>query len=340
MNRILVFFVLLLMQSATPFAFAQAQKVKMDVWHLGDPAADGIFYLNTGQAERCMEPELWKRIKSDRKKAARADGDDFSLPLFEKDVELLANVYFVSGRPLQLAIVGGMSFAESERNVLSNIVALISGIVEESGGESVRSGTERNPVRNIRMKNEEEVGFGLEIEQVEDGFAKFRFLHGLEMPPKSAPAAPLRNSRAQALSKVKSGDVAIGIVLNPSAWSELFTGNSKDMKVMRRLFRAMETTDIRIRVEGQIVEVEIKGEFKSPVLAERYSKDLLEALPKVGQMLNGGILAELKPAISGFAVTISAKVRLDLAWESMMSMNANMSSANKNPQNDASAPTP
>ena len=308
---------------------------KPDVWQCSRPDADMLFYLNTGQAERSMDPKLWERIKSDRKQAnkTRVDDDDLSFELFEKDVELLANVYMVSQKPLRLAIEGGMSFARSEQSVLSNIVSMVSEMVADGGGKSTQLGTKQKPVYDFRLKYEDGDDCGLRIEKLDEGFVRFTFLYCLEMPPKHTSVAGTPPSRQQAVSSVRSSDPAIGVVLNTSVWADLFAARNKDMRVLRRLFRAMAVAESRVRVQGNLVHIDLRGVFKSPVLAERYSADLLEALPKLEQMLSGGILAGLKPGISGSAVTISAKVRLDLAWESMMKLNANISEANKDAQN-------
>lgn len=290
-----------------------------DVWKSVDAAADGVFYLNTGQAEKKMDRDLWTRIQNDKEnakkesKAASDGGPDFDL--FKKDVALLANVYIVSKKPLRLAICGEITFDGSEKGVLSNIVAMASEIAKEGEGRYVRGGTRLRPVHELKMNPEGGECISLKIEEKESS-AQFEFLYNLnafQRPNKTEPPP----ARSQAVTNVKNGDSAIGIVLNAPAWSGVFPEDTKDMRVFSRMLRAMDTAEVRVRVDGVEVRTSLVGTFKSEVLAKRYSKDLVDSLPLLSQTYGNGLLVGLEPRLSGRVVSILVRARLDLAWSHM-----------------------
>ena len=328
---------------AVAFGVMMAFGGRPDVWQCRKPDADALIYLNTGQAERHMDHELWNRIQQDKKSPkglAEEDHEEGELEfdLFKKDVELVLNVDVVAKKPLRLVISGGMTYEADEKGVVSNCIAMISDVVNDGNGKYVRTGGQRHPVHEFTMQLNEEESVHVKIAE-EDAFVRFEILYNIdELPSGKEVVPPL--SRQQSMSNIKSGDSAIGMVLNTSAWAGVFRGRTKDVRVLNRLLRAMETVELRVRVDGIMIEVALRGVFKSEELAGRYSKDLLDSLPAVSQALDGGILAELKPGINGSVVTISAKARLDLAWESMMKLNANMAEANMTPQNVVPAPNP
>ena len=119
------------------------------------------------------------------------------------------------------------------------------------------------------------------------------------------------------MSNVRNGDSAIGIVLNAPAWSGVFPEETRDMRVFGRMLRAMETAEIRVRVDGVEVRANLVGTFKSPILAQRYSKDLVDSLPKVTQILQGGGLSSFKPTLEGSVVSLNIIARLDIVWEGL-----------------------
>lgn len=295
-----------------------------DVWKSVDAAADGVFYLNTGQAEKKMDRDLWTRIQNDKENAKKESnaasdgGPDFDL--FKKDVALLANVYIVSKEPLRLAICGEIAFDGSERGVLSNIVAMASEIVKEGDGRYVRGGTRKRPVHELKMNPEGGECISLKIEEKESS-AQFELLYNLDAfqrPNKTDPPP----ARLQAVSNVKNGDSAIGIVLNATAWSGVFPEDTKDMRVFSRMLRAMDTAEVRVRVDGVEVRTSLVGTFKSEVLAKRYSKDLVDSLPLLSQTYGNGLLVGLEPRLSGRVVSILVRARLDLAWARMAEFGA------------------
>jgi hypothetical protein len=71
------------------------------LWGFADPSADLCVYINTKQAEKAMEKNLWDRIRQDKDRALdeRKERGGGLFNTKDRDLELMGNVHIVSMEP-------------------------------------------------------------------------------------------------------------------------------------------------------------------------------------------------------------------------------------------------
>ena len=148
---LLLCFAALQLNAAPAVSDAAAEE---SLWNYASPAADGILYFNTKQAEKAMNKNLWEMIQRDKNAAIDSEPEEQLFDTKNRDVELIVNVYIRSVSPFSAAIEG---VANITGNIHNDIQKLMGTLGQNGGPVPQMSKDEKNPRYNLSIPANENV---------------------------------------------------------------------------------------------------------------------------------------------------------------------------------------
>ena len=279
------------------------------LWGYADPSADLCVYINTKQAEKAMEKNLWNRIQQDKNEAIskKSKGQLFSTK--DRDMELMANLRIVTMEPFCGSVDG---IANISGNLQGDIDKLMETMKSNNGIDTQMSKQNDMDFYAIAIPGTEGLsGIDCVFVPVTPNQIQFRVNINSQDAVQKTVLSKSSAEPSQAIKRFSSQELAFACIMSPEKIAGLELTDTAE-KVAEYLKQTSEIA-LSVRIAGQ--EMRLNGilSFKSDSDAADFvtiAKPFLSEIKSVAG-------AETPPniSVSGKDVDITIPVSISDAWD-------------------------
>ena len=289
------------------------------LWGYADPTADVCVYINTKQAEKAMEKNLWDQIQKDKNEAIdkKSKSGDQLFDTKNRDMEVIGNLHIISMEPFAGTMDG---------------VANISGDLKGDLDKMMENLKEGNSGVDPQMSKQNDMDFYTLALPGTDGLSG---LDCMVVPVKPNQIQFHVNFNSQdaiqkmvmgktaepspAIQKFSGQDLAFACILSPEKLIEIQFANEGSEKLVEFL-KQMNEIAISVRVAGKQMVIDGSLAFKSEAFVTEFMTIAEPFLSELKSATGG----ETPPRMSsnGRIVSITIPVSISDAWKLISNMTA------------------
>ncbi len=291
---------------------AQQKNEKRNLWAYASPSADVIVYINTMQAEKSMDKQLWQRIEKDKNKALDEDKEDSLFDVKGRDMEAVVNVVISSIVPFKGTIEGVASIS-------GDVNADIKKLLNPQEGSEFPAPTiaKKGDLKFYQYDFKAEdamppanVTFSLD----KDNLLHYRILIGADGKyPVSLSSA--NTAGAQTLvSGMQDDDLSFALALKTAKFSWLPIPQEKENgRKLKDFLSKVSVVSASGRVLGKNLKIKITFRCKNNVIANEMCKTTQELLEQMTKGF-GKQIKHLKAFTKESDVIMTGDIDIAVAW--------------------------
>ena len=287
------------------------------LWGYADPTADICVYINTKQAEKAMEKNLWDRIQKDKNEAIekKPGGQMFSTK--DRDMELMGNLHIISMEPFAGTLDG---VANISGDMMGDIDKMMENLKQGNSGVDPQISKQNDlDFYTLALPGTDGLsGLDCMFVPVKPNQIQFRVnfnaQDAVQKKVLSKPAEP-----SPAIQKFSGQDLAFACILSPEKLIEIQFANDGSEKLVEFL-KQMNEIAISVRVAGKQMMLEGSFAFKSESFVTEFLTIAEPFLSEVKSVAGG----ETPPRMTsnGRIVSITVPVSISDAWKLISNMTA------------------
>lgn len=307
--------------SVSGFGAAAADNEE-SLWGYADPTADVMLYLNTKQPEKGMDKSIWERIRKDKEKALKENGNEEFSSMKDQDVELIANFRISSVTPFCGTIEGVANISGDMLGDIDKIMKMMKEQKSEEGGEGLPvpevSKKDNMDFYNMNVEGENE-GQGLDVMFVPVTPNRIQFRVNINPTDKMSQAlvAPFTGSGnvqpSEGFKSLIGQDVALGCFLVPDKIANLNLEGSDSMEELSGFLKKVSELSVTVQVSGTLTIIKSVISFKSESDAATFAKTTEEVLSELKSYL--GSDQSPRSTVTGKILNITIPINISDAWD-------------------------
>lgn len=303
MHRKLIIFLL-----AVGFALVAAED-GIPLWSFANFGADVIVYVNTRQAQKSMEPTLWKNIQTDKNAAIDKNKDDRLFNTKNRDIELVANIYIRSMQPMACFIEG---MGEVTGNIFGDMQRL-NGLLKGEGLPMLKEGKmgDFQTFGYQFPKTEDMTNMDFQVTALQEQRFQFRTnVGGSGKLPVGmmAPAGKVHPS----LATLRNQDLSFCLLCRPERFKGIQAGDNEKLHSLLDFLDKLVYLSVTGRVEGKNLNVEALLTFKDVNEAFAMSAKIKEAFPELEKLL--GNVSPPKILVNANILKLNVAFDIGMGW--------------------------
>ena len=302
---------LLLLAGAVPLFAADEESL----WGYADPSADVCVYINTKQAEKAMEKNLWERIRQDKNEAIENRSGKQLFSTKDRDMELMGNLHIVSMEPFSGTVDGVANISGDLPGDIDRLMEMM------QGNSSVDSQTSKQgelDFYTLALSGMDGLsGIDCMFVPVKPNQIQFRVnINSQDAVQKTVLGKSTEPSPA--IKKLSSQELAFACILSPEKISGLqLSGNAEKVA---EFLKQMNEIAISVYISGEQMMVGGTFAFKSETSAAAFITVAQPFLSQVKSLAGAENQNPPRIAVNGKDVSITIPVSISDAWDLVSNM--------------------
>jgi hypothetical protein len=304
---------LLLLTGVVPLFAAEEESL----WSYADPTADLCVYVNTKQAEKAMEKDLWDRISQDKNKAIENRSKKQFFSTKDRDMELMGNLHISSLEPFSGTVDG---VANISGNLTGDIDKMMESLKENNSLFPQMTKQDDLDFYTLALSGADNIsGVDFMLVPISPNQIQFR----VNINSKDAVQKKVLSTYSEpspAIKKLSSQELAFACILSPEKIAALDLPDNAS--AIAEILKQMNQIAVTVYVAGKQMMLGGTFAFKSESFASDFVTIAQPFLSRVNSFTGTESQTPPRVSVNGKDVSVTIPVDISNAWSLISNMTA------------------